>query len=65
MVHRDVKSRVSLAIHWGTFDLTDESLYKPPKVLAAEAAKAGLAPGAFFVLKHGETRRLRSDQGGQ
>jgi len=58
-IHRDVKSRVSLGIHWGTFDdLTDESLYEPPGVLADEAAKAGLAPGEFFVLKHGETRRL-------
>lgn len=58
-VHRDVKSRVSLGIHWGTFDdLTDESLYEPPKALAAAAAKAGLAPGEFFVLKHGETRRF-------
>jgi len=57
--HRDVKSRVSLGIHWGTFDdLTDESLYEPPAALAAAAAKAGLAPGEFFVLKHGETRRL-------
>ena len=58
-IHRDVKSRVSLGIHWGTFDdLTDESLYEPPHVLAAEAAKAGLAPGEFFVMKHGETRRV-------
>ena len=58
-IHRDVKSQVSLGIHWGTFeDLTDESLYEPPRVLAAEAAKAGLAPGEFFVLKHGETRRF-------
>jgi len=58
-IHRDVKSRASLGIHWGTFDdLTDESLYEPPKVLAAEARKAGLAEGEFFVLKHGETRRL-------
>ena len=58
-IHRDVKSRASLGIHWGTFDdLTDESLYEPPKVLSAEAAKAGLAPGAFFVMKLGETRRV-------
>ncbi len=58
-IHRDVKSRASLGIHWGTFDdLTDEPLYEPPKVLADEASKAGLAEGEFFVLKHGETRRL-------
>ena len=62
-IHRDVKSRASLGIHWGTFDdLTDESLYEPPKVLAAEARKAGLAEGEFFVLKHGETRRIARRQ---
>jgi len=58
-IHRDVKSRASPGIHWGTFDdLTDEPLHEPPKVLAAEARKAGLADGEFFVLKHGETRRM-------
>jgi N-acyl-phosphatidylethanolamine-hydrolysing phospholipase D len=58
-IHRDVKSRVSLGVHWGTFEgLTDESLYEPPKALAAEARKAGLAEGEFFVLKHGETRSM-------
>ena len=58
-VHRDLRARRSLGIHWGTFDnLTDENLYEPPQVLAAEARKAGLGEDEFFVLKHGETRRL-------
>lgn len=58
-IHRDVKSRASLGIHWGTFDdLTDESLTEPPVMLAEESRKAGLAQGEFFVLKHGETRRF-------
>ena len=57
--HRDLNARQSLAIHWGTFDnLTDESLYEPPRLLAAERQKAGLRPEAFLVLKHGETRVL-------
>jgi L-ascorbate metabolism protein UlaG (beta-lactamase superfamily) len=59
-VHRDVNARQSLAIHWGTFEnLTDESLYEPPVVLAEERKKAGLSENDFFVLKHGETRALR------
>jgi N-acyl-phosphatidylethanolamine-hydrolysing phospholipase D len=58
-VHKDVNARQSLAIHWGTFDsLTDESLYEPPQVLAAEREKAGLHPEEFLILKHGETRVL-------
>ncbi len=59
--HRDVRARQSLGIHWGTFaNLTDEDLDEPPRVLAEQRAAAGLAPEAFFVLKHGETRRLEA-----
>jgi L-ascorbate metabolism protein UlaG (beta-lactamase superfamily) len=59
-VHRDVKARQSLAIHWGTFaNLTDESLYEPPIKLAEAREKAGLTDEDFFVLRHGETRMLR------
>jgi len=58
-VHRDVRARQSLGIHWGTFyGLTDENLYEPPQRLAEERKKAGLAEEEFFVLKHGETRAL-------
>ncbi len=59
-VHKDVKARRSVAIHWGTFaNLTDESLYEPPQRLAEERKKAGVADDAFLVLRHGETRVLR------
>ena len=59
-IHRDVRARQSLGIHWGTFDdLTDETLTEPPEVLARERAKAGLKEDDFFLLKHGETRVLR------
>jgi L-ascorbate metabolism protein UlaG (beta-lactamase superfamily) len=59
-VHQDVRTRRSLAIHWGTFaNLTDESLYEPPLRLAQERRKAGLADDDFFVLRHGETRVMR------
>jgi N-acyl-phosphatidylethanolamine-hydrolysing phospholipase D len=55
--------RWCMQIHWGTFDsLTDESLYEPPQLLAAERERAGLRPSDFFVLKHGETRTLKSHE---
>lgn len=60
-VHKDVRARRSLGIHWGTFaGLTDEDLDEPPRVLAQKRAAAGLPEDAFFVLRHGETRRLEA-----
>ena len=45
-------------MHWGTFELTDESLDQPPIDLAAARQARGLADAAFSVLAIGETRRF-------
>jgi hypothetical protein len=45
-------------MHWGTFILTDEPLDEPPKRLESARRDAGLTPEEFFVMKHGETRKL-------
>ena len=34
-IHRDLRARHSVAMHWGTFVLTDEPLDEPPHRLAA------------------------------
>ena len=57
-MHRDLGAKRSLGIHWGTFELTDEPLDEPPRRLAAERTKAGVADDAFIVVEHGETIRL-------
>jgi N-acyl-phosphatidylethanolamine-hydrolysing phospholipase D len=57
-MHRDLGARRSLGIHWGTFELTDEPLDEPPRRLALERARAGVADDAFFVVEHGQTIRL-------
>ena len=54
-VHLDLRSEKSVAIHWGTFILTDEPLDEPPKRLAAARKAKGLSEEEFVVLKHGET----------
>jgi N-acyl-phosphatidylethanolamine-hydrolysing phospholipase D len=54
-IHRDVHAKQSIAIHWGTFELTDEPLDEPPKLLRGEMEKAGLPPQQFVALRHGET----------
>jgi L-ascorbate metabolism protein UlaG (beta-lactamase superfamily) len=57
-IHRDLGARRSVGIHWGTFRLTDERLDEPPQKLAQALAAAGVAQEEFFLMKHGELRRL-------
>lgn len=57
-IHLDLRARFSLGIHWGTFELTDESLDQPPLDLAVARRTLGLRDNEFFMLAVGETRRL-------
>lgn len=52
----DLRGRVFLAIHWGTFKLADDPLDEPPKVLLEELQKQKLKKEHFWVLRRGETR---------
>ena len=54
-VHLDVRSKKSIAIHWGTFILSDEPLDEPPKRLEKAKKDKGLSQEEFIVLRHGET----------
>ena len=54
-IHRDVQSRKSIGIHWGTFILTDEPLVEPPVRLKKAAQDARLTADEFITLTHGET----------
>lgn len=54
-LHRDVGARVSLGMHWGTFQLTDEGREEPPQALAAARQAAGLAPEEFQVVAPGHS----------
>lgn len=54
-IHLDIRSRQSVACHWGTFALTDEPLNEPPAVLRQVLAKHGLPPEQFRTLRFGET----------
>ncbi len=57
-IHRDLRAKRSLGIHWGTFELADESLDAPPAELAVLRQRENLAPDEFFVIALGETRAL-------
>jgi L-ascorbate metabolism protein UlaG (beta-lactamase superfamily) len=52
----DVRAGVLLAIHWGTFDMSDEPLDEPPRRLRAELARRDLPADRGWVLGMGETR---------
>jgi len=54
-VHREVRAKKSLGIHWGTFILTEEHYLEPPQRLKAALRANNLPEGDFFVIKHGET----------
>jgi N-acyl-phosphatidylethanolamine-hydrolysing phospholipase D len=57
-IHRDLGAKRSLGVHWGTFELTDEALDEPPRVLATQRRQQGVEDEAFFTLAIGETRVL-------
>jgi N-acyl-phosphatidylethanolamine-hydrolysing phospholipase D len=49
-----------LALHWGTFRLTDEPVEEPPARFARRWREAGLPDSGNWTFAHGETRRLDS-----
>ena len=57
-IHFDLNAKRSVGVHWGTFELTDESLDQPPRDLAEARHTRGLADETFSVMAIGETRRL-------
>jgi L-ascorbate metabolism protein UlaG (beta-lactamase superfamily) len=52
-VHRDVRARLSVAMHWGTFQLTDEGREDPPQALAEALKAQGVPEAEFLVLQPG------------
>jgi N-acyl-phosphatidylethanolamine-hydrolysing phospholipase D len=53
----DLGARRAVAMHWGTFDLTDEPLDEPPQRFRAAADEKGLGADRAWVMAIGETRR--------
>jgi L-ascorbate metabolism protein UlaG (beta-lactamase superfamily) len=53
-VHRDLGTRLSLAMHWGCWHLTDEGRLDPPRALSAALSAAGVPADEFRVLAPGE-----------
>jgi L-ascorbate metabolism protein UlaG (beta-lactamase superfamily) len=58
-IHLDVRSRLSVGVHWGTFRLCDDTIEAPQDGLPAARAKFGVSADAFVLMAIGETRVLR------
>ncbi len=54
--HRDLQAEQSIAMHWGTFKLTDEPLNEPPLYLKKILKEADMSENSFLIMKFGETR---------
>jgi N-acyl-phosphatidylethanolamine-hydrolysing phospholipase D len=57
-IHMDVKSRKSIAVHWGTFALANEYYMEPKQKLSEAMEKFALDKSNFITLKHGELNDL-------
>lgn len=57
-VHRDLGARRSLAMHFGTWQLTDEGIDRPLEALIAARAAGGMNDEDFRIPGFGETVRI-------
>jgi N-acyl-phosphatidylethanolamine-hydrolysing phospholipase D len=55
-VAQDVQARRVVAMHFGTFDLSDEPPDEPPQRFRTEAERRGWGPERAWIMKVGETR---------
>lgn len=55
-IHQDVRSRLSIGVHWGTFRLCDDPIDSPIDGLPAALARAGVSAETFVLPVLGQTR---------
>ena len=57
-LHRELAVRQSLAIHWGTFELADDSLDDPLHALQQSLREQEISEKTFWILRQGESRLI-------
>jgi L-ascorbate metabolism protein UlaG (beta-lactamase superfamily) len=56
--HIDLRARSSVAMHFGTFQLTPEGIDEPVRALTEACDRQGIAPHAFRAIGFGESITL-------
>lgn len=59
IAHKDLNSKKSIGIHFGTFQITNEKIDDPVLDLRKAIKKYGVTEEEFFTLQHGESYLLR------
>ena len=54
----DLRAKRSLGIHYGTFDLSDESTDEPPRRFRAAMVRNGFADDAIWIFDVGGSREF-------
>jgi hypothetical protein len=54
-IHKDLKSKQSFGIHWGTFPLSEEDAVEPALELGRARKHCDVNVNEFFTLAHFET----------
>lgn len=57
-LHRELCIHQSLAIHWGTFELADDSLDQPVTALRQALLEREVHENQFWILRQGESRLI-------
>ena len=57
-IHKDIKSKRSIGMHWGTFILTDEPMREPVEKLEQLTEQQNMSPEEFTVMQHGRTIKI-------
>ena len=55
---KEIGTDISVGMHWGTLDLSEEPAWEPPERFQKAAAKAGVARDKPWLMKIGETREI-------
>ena len=58
-IHQDIKSKHSIAVQWGTFQLTSEPIDDPPLKLKEALARERIPSQEFELLKIGEIKVIK------